>query len=245
VAALLAALSAAATVFGFGWIVFALAGLVLLGALTGSPRRSVACLVPLAALTLPAIAVALGNVRLSLQSGASIAKPASARILGKTTYRSGFGTMLIDLRHTRLPASGTVPLTVDAGLRRTIVALPSGQCVHVSVKYDINTFTSRLAALVSARASLPMSAVVMFGRVYGASGTNHPRGSASNTGTRPGPTLAINFNSQGGGLFVRDYPASVNPDLDPNWPGFIVHVEPPPILRDEPKKLRPIIERAW
>jgi hypothetical protein len=40
--------------------------------------------------------------------------------------------------------------------------------------------------------------------------------------------LLIHFHSQGGSLYVRDYPNNVDPLLDPDWPGYRVPVETRP-----------------
>lgn len=246
VVALLAAIGALATVFGLGWVVIVLAALLLAATLSGHKRLpSLVGLLGVAALTLPAVAVALSPIRLAVQSGASMAAPKSAKALTKITYRSGLGTLLIDLRHTELPTSGTVPLKIDAGLRRTIVALPTDTCVHVRVNYNVHTFTSQLATLISGRSTPPFADVVLFGRLYGGNVQTHPQGVATSQGTKRGPTLDINFSSQGSGLFVRDYPNNVDPDTKPNWPGFVVHLEPPPNLRYEPRAARKQIVRDW
>src|ERR1019366_7940050 len=63
--ATLGALGAAATLFGFGWIVAALAAAVLLGVLGCWPRLGPAwALLPIAALTLPSLAAATSGVGL-------------------------------------------------------------------------------------------------------------------------------------------------------------------------------------
>ena len=238
--ALLGLLSALATVFGFGGAVLALAAVVL--AASQLPRlrlKPALALLPVAALTLPAVAVALSPVRLALQSGASIAKPATAAAVSRGAYRSGLGTLLIDLRDTQLPASGTVPLRIDAGLRRTIVALPSDRCVRVSVRYTAHPFAAELGALVGGYGHLPSSGVVLFGRLL------YPTGTVAAPARLAGPTLAIDFSSQGGGLVVRDYPDAVSPDLEPSWPGFPVRPEPRPYLKNEPRRLRGRLLRAW
>ena len=58
------AAGAAATVFGFGWVVVALAGAVLVGALAGWARLGPAwALLPVGALVLPSVALAVGGLR--------------------------------------------------------------------------------------------------------------------------------------------------------------------------------------
>lgn len=235
----LAATGAAATVFGFGWVVVGVAAVVLVGVLLGRPRLGPAwALLPVAALTIPALAVAADGLRLTTQVQAITVAPADARAVSGHVYRSGLNTMLIDLRRTELPASGTVPLQIAAGLRRTIVALPSQRCVRVVVHYDVNPFAVRLGALLTGH-SLVFSDAVIFGRLYSAGGTLTP------PAVRPGPVLDIHFVSQGGSLYVRDYPASVDPAIRPDWPGFQVHLEPRPDVTATPKKAAEGLLRHW
>ncbi len=243
---LVGAIAAAATVFGFGWVVFAIAA--TLTGLTFSPLRAkiptVAALLTLAALTLPAIAVALSPLRLTFQSGQAIVRPQTYRRLNQTIYRSGFGTLLIDLRRTPV-ATGDATLRIDAGLRRTIVALPDNTCVRVHVNYDIHLFPAHLAALLTGRYTTPFHDVVLFGHPYGygvAGGSSSGVTSESKVG---GPLLTIDFSSQGGGLYVRDYPNSVDPELVPQWPGYPVTLEPRPNLTGESRQVRKQMLRDW
>jgi phage shock protein PspC (stress-responsive transcriptional regulator) len=245
---LIAAGAAIATVFGLGWIVFGLAAILV--AISFSPLRAriptIAALLTLAALTLPAVAVALSPIRLAFQSGQSIAQPKSYQALGATTFHSGFGTLLVDLRNTPVPSSGDTTLRIDAGLRRTIVALPSNRCVRVRVNYDIHLFPAHFAALLTGRSQTEFHDVMLFGIPYGYGGPLGTRSTVVNRGTsRTGAWLTIDFTSQGGGLYVRDYPDSVNPELVPQWPGYPVTPEPRPVLRGEPAKVQTQMLAAW
>lgn len=248
---LLAAIGAAATVFGLGWVIFVLAAIVFAAGLFWPSRiPRVAALLGVLALTLPAAAVGLSPMRLTLQSGDSHLVPKSGAALSSTVFRSGLGTMLIDLRHTKLPSSGTVTLRIQAGLRRTIVALPTGSCVRVRIRYDVHTFTGQLASLLSGQSAPPFPDLVLFGRLFGANVVSNPRGSATSGAGTSGPTLNIDFTSQGGGLYVRDYPNRISPDLEPDWPGFTVTPEPRPnlqgpFLKGESKKVDAIILSGW
>jgi phage shock protein PspC (stress-responsive transcriptional regulator) len=236
----LAAIGTAATVFGFGWIVVGVAAAILIGTLAGAPRLGPAwTLLPIAALTLPALAVAAHGLRLTTQTGSAIVAPPSSQALEHRVYRSGLNTMLVDLRRTPLPATGTVPLHIAAGVRRTIVALPSQRCVRVVVHYDVNPFAVRLAALLTGHA-LVFSDAVVFGRLY-----PHSGGTVTPPALRSGPVLDINFSSQGGSLYVRDYPDSVDPAVRPDWPGFQVRLEPRPDIRGTPKKAAEGLVRHW
>jgi phage shock protein PspC (stress-responsive transcriptional regulator) len=238
--AVLAAIGAAATVFGFGWVVVGIAAVVLVGVLVGRPALGPAwALLPVAALAVPALAVAAGGLRLSTQLSASAAAPATAQAMERHVYRSGLNTILVDLRHTALPASGTVPLRIQAGLRRTIVALPTDRCVHVVLHYDVHPLAARLTALFTAHGSI-FSDVVLFGRFY-----NQSSDTVTPPGAQPGPVLNITFSSQGGSLYVRDYPDAVNPELRPDWPGFPVSVERRPDTRGVPRKAARRLVRNW
>jgi phage shock protein PspC (stress-responsive transcriptional regulator) len=237
----LSAIGAAATVFGFGWVVVGVAAAILVGVLAGRPRLGPAwTLLPIAALTIPALAVAAGGLRLSTQTGSSTIVPASAQELEHHIYRSGLNTMLVDLRRTQLPAGGTVPLHIAAGVRRTIVALPSQQCVRVVVHYDVNPFVVRLGALLAGHHRVLFSDAVVFGRLYARSA-----GTIMAPALRPGPVLDIDFTSQGGSLYVRDYPDAVDPVVQPNWPGFLVHLEHRPDVRGTPKEAAQRLLRNW
>lgn len=244
-ALLMASVAATVTVFGLGWVVFGVALVVLVVTLSGRVRiPQLAGLAAVIVLTLPAVAIGLSSLRLSVGSDGPVVRPADSAEVSGRVYRSNFGTLLIDLRHTRLPAAGTVPLRIHAGLRRTIVALPVDSCIRVRVNYDVHTYAGQVGALVAGDGAPPFPDVVLFGRLYGANSVD-PRGSAVSRAILPGPTLKIDFSSQGGGLFVRDYPDHVDPDLSPNWPGFRVMPESRPFTRGESKQLRERTLRAW
>lgn len=246
--ALLAILGATATLFGLGWLVFALSAVVLVVLLRQrSAARRLAALAVLCSLALPAVAVGVSSSRLAIQTGSAYAAPATVGQLQSNTYRTGLGTLLVDLRHTQLPASGRFQLHIDAGLRRTIVALPHQSCVHVVVHYRINTFPLRVAALLSGHQQALFSGVVLFGQTHATGPDAHTTGtSISPNPAAVGPTLVIDFSSQGGSLFVRDYPITVQPELDPNWPGFAAaYIEPRPHLNGEPPRARRYMLEQW
>ncbi len=245
---LLAAGAAAATVFDLGWLVFAIAAVIMIVALSGRTRIPiVAAALSVAALALPAMAVALTSVRIPLNSP-SVRRPADITQLQHTDFRSGFETMLIDLRHTKLPGAGTLKMRIHAGIRRTVVALPADECVHVRVSYDVHSFTSQLATLLSGHQTPPFHDIVLFGRVYGATPDTNASGLAVEKGGQGGPQLDIYFSSLGGSLYVRDYPDDVDPNSQPDWPGFEVHPEVRPAesyLRTLSKKNATETLRAW
>ncbi len=235
----LALLAAGATVFGFGWIVLALAAATLAGLLVLWPRRNPAwALLPVAALTLPSLAVASAGVRLAPRAGASIVAPGS---FTGGSYASGLDTLMVDLRRAQLPASGTVTMRIDAGVRRTIVALPHDRCVHVVVDAHVTPYLGRLAAVLSGRSGRPFSALVVFGVAQ--MGGRMTASNASAPGA--GPTLRIEFRSQGGSLYVRDYPTSVQPGIIPDWPGWPVAVEPRPDTHGMNRREAKLVLSSW
>jgi phage shock protein PspC (stress-responsive transcriptional regulator) len=243
--AILAAAGAAATVFGFGWIVFGVAAATFVT--TFSLRRLGPgwALLPLVALTVPAAALAADGVQLAPTDGAHVVRvpaPALALHAGSRTYRSGLGTLLLDLRRTPLPHRGKLVLHIRAGIRRTIVALPSDTCVNVVVHPHVNPFPVRLASLLAGRDDHTFADVFLFGSDD--TGWLAPR-SSTLVRPRPGPTLEVDFSSEGGSLYVRDYPDHVNPDLDPYWPGFPVIPESRPDTRGLSRTLARREIRSW
>jgi phage shock protein PspC (stress-responsive transcriptional regulator) len=244
--ATLAALGSAAAIFGFGWAVVVIAGVVLVGVLTGWPRPGAAwALLPVGALVLPALAMTLGGVRLDPSSRDLEIAPRSVAGLRPDAYRSGLGSLFFDLRNTAFPAGGTVTLRIDAGLRRTIVALPSNRCVHVEVNYDVVPFAARLAATVTGRDE-PFSGVTLFGDTQSSQDGEAGNIPATTAGRTPGsPVLDIDFHSAGGSLYVRDYPDYLDPQSTPDWPGYAVTLEPRPDTAGEtPAAARQMID-AW
>ncbi len=238
--ATLGVLAAVATLFGFGWIAVALAAVVLLGVLILWPRLGPGwALLPVAAIALPSAAVAASGVQLATRTGHVSVAPARLSVSGNPTYRAGLGTLLVDLRRTALPASGTVPLRIQGGVRRTIIALSADQCVRVELHYRLQPFLTQLASQVTGRQPR-FTGVTVFGATqWRLSGTSRLSSAV------PSPELKIDFSSTGGSLYVRDYPDSVDPELNPNWPGFEVYPEARPDTRGVPKRAARALIQHW
>ncbi|HEY5198105.1 MAG TPA: PspC domain-containing protein [Solirubrobacteraceae bacterium] len=229
--ATLAAAAAAATIFGFGWVVLAIAAAVLVGALATWPRVAVGwTLLPIAALVLPAVAMTVGGVRIAAQTRDAAIAPRSVATLPAGGYKSGLGSLLVDLRHTTFPARGDVTLRIDAGIRRTIIALPANRCVYVDLHHAVVPFAARLASILSGRTA-PFSGVTLFGTIQGSGSGENGTVPSPNPGS---PILTIYFHSAGGSLYVRDYPDDVDPQVEPDWPGYPVTLEPRPDVRGTP-----------
>jgi phage shock protein PspC (stress-responsive transcriptional regulator) len=235
--ATLAAVGAAATLFGFGWVVVAVGAALLAAVLIGWTSVGAAwALLPHAALLTPAVALAATGLRLHPQAGAQSFVPLSAADVDRAAYRSGLGPLFIDLRHTRLPGTGTISMRVDAGVRRTLIALPHDRCVHVRVRYDVATAGARLADALGATGTgirVFDSEAAMGAGALGGPATGH------------GPTLRLDFRSAGGSLYVRDYPDAIDPQNEVDWPGYEVFAEPRPDTTGIPKRAAQRLIASW
>jgi phage shock protein PspC (stress-responsive transcriptional regulator) len=218
--ATLAAAAGAATIFGYGWVVFGAACLVLVGVLAGWARLGPAwALLPVGALVLPSVAMAVGGVRIEPSTSTKVLTPRTLADIPKGTLRSGLGLLTVDLRRTALPATGTIPLRIEAGPRRTLVALPHDRCVHVVVNQHGEPPALHLAG--------------PFIRHYGQEaprifGSGRPPRFKTFRNTPKAPVVEIDFITVGGSLVVRDYPDTVDPTSRPDWPGYPVFLEPRP-----------------
>jgi phage shock protein PspC (stress-responsive transcriptional regulator) len=216
----LAFAGAAATVFGYGGVVVGVACLVLVATLAGWSRLGPAwALLPIGALTVPSVALAVGGVHLDPSASPAQVRPSAYTQLAPE-YKSGLGLLTLDLRRTRLPASGTIRLRIDAGVRRTLVALPHDRCVHVQVHERDMPVLLRAGAVLLGRGAVNTPGATLFG--------GYAEYQRYRTSRRPGPTLVIDFSSVGGGLVVRDYPDDVDPEEQPDWPGYPVFLEARP-----------------
>jgi phage shock protein PspC (stress-responsive transcriptional regulator) len=214
----LAVAGGVATLFGFGWVVVALAAAVLVGTLAGWGRFGPAwALLPVGALVLPSVALAVGGVHVEPSSTSVVLTPRTLAELPDGRLTSGLGLLTLDLRRTRLPESGRVPLRIEAGVRRTLIALPHDRCVHVTVRRRPTPVALRLGAAIVGETELGTPEVRVFGRSR-----------LQSTERGAGPTLEIDFSSLGAELVVRDYPADVDPTYRPDWPGYEVYVEERP-----------------
>jgi phage shock protein PspC (stress-responsive transcriptional regulator) len=239
--ATLAALAAAATLFGFGWAVVAVAAAILGGVLIVWGRLGPGwALLPLAAMLVPSVALAAGGLHLHPQMGAQRFAPPTAAGIARARYESGLGTLLVDLRRTALPATGAMPMRIDAGVRRTIVALPHDRCVHVAVTYDVARSIAEQAA--DTLIGRPDAMRINVFDAHAGSGT----GRLGDPGGVRGPALHVDFASAGGSLYVRDYPDAVDPQAWPDWPGYgVVRLEPRPDTAGRSKRAARRQIRHW
>jgi phage shock protein PspC (stress-responsive transcriptional regulator) len=234
----LAAAGAAATVFGFGWVVVALAAAVLVGTLAGWARLGPAwALLPIGALVLPSVAMAVGGLRVEPSSTSVVLAPRTLAELPRDRLTSGLGTLTLDLRRTALPVSGGIPLRIEAGVRRTLIALPHDRCVHVSVNQRDQPLALDFARALVGDVSQGQPSPQIFGEWR----TPH----YSTPRERSGPVLEIDYVSMGGQLVVRDYPDDVEPIYEPDWPGYQVYVEERPATVGLPRKEAKRMLREW
>jgi phage shock protein PspC (stress-responsive transcriptional regulator) len=222
----LAVASAVATVFGLGWgVVVVAAAILLTGALWMRGSHPGWVLLPVAVLVLPAALITGLHLRLDRQIGTINVAPDTPSALRSSAYRTGLGNLFIDLRHYAWRPGTAVPLHIDAGLGRTVVALPHGLCVAVRVHYNTHAGVLHgVAGALGASADDP-SALTVFGQSRGP-GT----GEVAPTAHGGVPVLTIDFSSEGGQLDVRDYPDAINPSDEPDWPGELFGIAPRPSL---------------
>jgi phage shock protein PspC (stress-responsive transcriptional regulator) len=259
--------AALAAVFGFGWVVVALAAAVLVGTLAAWPRTGPGwALLPIGALALPSLALAAADISIDPRTEPISLAPRTLAELPPGGLRSGLGTLDVDLRQTAWPASGRFSLRIDAGVRRTLVALPHDRCVHVELHQrpvplvlraarealqplgrggaGTGVVRSGVSAILGGRVSTSSGMATeaqLFGEPrYGTLVAQNPRRSR-----RRGPTLVIHFASDGGRLVVRDYPDDVDPWLQPDWPGqVVVEEERPDVAGLQRAEARRIL-RSW
>lgn len=238
----LGAAAAVAAVFGFGWVVVALAAAVLAGILVSWPRFGPGwALLPVGALVLPSLALAAGDVSIEPRTASVTVAPRTLAELPQTGLRSGLGLLEVDLRRTALPRSGRIPLRIDAGVRRTLVALPHHRCVHVEVRRHPVPLVLRLARAGLAPGGGSLGSATPEALLFG-----EPAGSGPAPGQRRrGPTLVIDFRSDGGRLVVRDYPDAVDPSERPDWPGYRVSPEGRPDTTGVPRRAARRLIRSW
>lgn len=224
--ATLAVIGVVATIFGFGWVIVALAAAVLIGVLTGWAKLGPAwALLPIGALVLPSAALAMSGIRVDPSTDSVDVAPRTYTEL--KTYKSGLGTLTLDLRETMLPKSGRVQLNVDAGVRRTLVALPHDRCVHVEVTQFQPPLVLRAGAILLGESNLASPNPIVFGQYAARTDAQAATRNGKET-SLPGPTLAIDYTTMGGELVVRDYPDTVDPRTFPDWPGYPVYPEERP-----------------
>jgi phage shock protein PspC (stress-responsive transcriptional regulator) len=238
--AVLAVAAGAATVFGFGWVVVAIAAACLVGALVSWPRVGPGwALLPLGALVVPSVALAAGGVRIDPRTSPQQIAPRTVGELPRGGLRSGLGTLQLDLRKTALPTRGVIDLRIRGGVRRTLVALPHDRCVHVEVAQHVVPFATRAAAVALGRSYSSTPGAVVFGQL------RHDDVVLDPVPEAPGPTLRIEYSSEGGGLVVRDFPDDVDPGAQPNWPGYYVYPEQEPDTTGMTRAVARQVLRDW
>lgn len=212
----LAVAAAAATVFGLGWgVVIVAAGVLLMGIFWMREANPGWMLLPLAALVLPAAVIAATHTQLDRQVGNISVAPQNRSELEAGGYRAGLGNLFVDLRHYEWTDGTTVPLKIDAGVGRSVVALPTDRCVAVRVHYDTHDgLLNGLAGALGVETGGSTAATV-FGQSVGSG-----QGVVAPNVHGKVPTLSVDFTSQGGQLYVRDYQDGIYPQDYPEWPGF-------------------------
>lgn len=237
----LALLACLATLFGFGWAVAVALAVFLAGSLVAWPAtRPAWVLLPLAAVALPAVVTAASGVRIAPQGGLVSAAPRTPQEIPAAGYRTGLGELFVDLRGLEARAGTTIPLRLDTGISRTVVALPTDRCFNVEVTYETGSRVLESARGLLDRVRGWMVAPSASSNVYL---YGEQQAAKSGTWTRPSrdrgaPTLKVDFRSVGGELWLRDYPVGVGPLYEPGWP-YLAYVD-----RYQPEELLERQERG-
>jgi hypothetical protein len=198
-------------------------------------------LLPLAALVLPAAVIAATHIHLDRQIGNIDVAPQNRSELDPAGYRTGLGSLFVDLRHYDWTDGTTVPLRISAGVGRSIVALPTNRCVAVRVHYDTHAGLLHGVADALGVDSEDSAGATVFGQSVGSG-----QGEVAPTVHGKVPTVSIDFSSQGGELYVRDYPDGIEPREFPDWPGFafpISDFDPRGLTRTEARQERRLNEK--
>lgn len=246
--ALLAAAGATATVFGFGWAVVVVATVFTFVALAAWPRLSPAwAILPLVALLLPGVAVAVSDFEIEPRTGVEIVSPQKIEDIPESGFNGGLGDLLVDLRGFRAPDRSVVRVPIVAGTKQTVVALPHDRCFNLRVRY---------LSVVPGFGQY-VNAVDLYDDTYGASvrvfdqqGTPFRSGRWIRRSADPAaPTLDISYRGIGASLTVRDYPSFVGPLYDTTWPSNVFPPASPDALRwawrYERRERSKAVDRRW
>lgn len=231
------------TLFGWGAaIVVAILAVGLASAVRPRPVNGW-LLVPVLALAVPAVAVAVSGARVMPQRGAMREAPTTVAEIPDKGYRAGFGDLLVDLRNLVADDGEQIVVRAGSDLGRTVVALPQNQCFNLDVRWQTGDLRlprvheQRTVAGFHPRNKLNMAGqqgpyhrkrfgltrgrIALFGRAYG---DNHGQWVAP-TDREDAPTLTLDLTSEGGSFVIRDYPDDVAPLRSTDWP--IDQVPPP------------------
>jgi phage shock protein PspC (stress-responsive transcriptional regulator) len=242
--ATLAAAAGGVTLFGFGWAVAVAAAVFLVGALVSWPMvRPAWVLLPLAAAVVPGVVVAASGVRIAAQAGVVVAAPRALEDMPAAGYRTGLGDLLVDLRDLRAPADATIPLRLDTGTGRTVVALPRNRCFNLDVRYRATSAWPLNRILDGSRLGSGSIGTFFYGQSQPANAGHWTRAAAD----PHAPTLRIDYTAVNGSLWIRDYPAATGPLYEPYWPSMVRAPASPGALRWAWRNEvhRPAVQRRW
>jgi phage shock protein PspC (stress-responsive transcriptional regulator) len=235
----IAAAASLMTVFGFGWTVALAGGVFLVAALVASPVvRPAWTLAVLAAAVVPAVVVATSGVRVEPQTGLVTHTPSTVADVPKDGYHAGLGDLFVDLRRFEARAGSTVPLRLDTGTGRTVVALPRDRCLNLDIRYR----TSKGWPLTRVLGRPAQRGAVFYGDSLPLAGHWRRRSSDPHAAT-----LKIDYTAVVGTLRVRDYPLTTGPLYDPEWPENVASPRSPGAIRWAWRETvhKPSVQRRW
>ena len=235
----IAAAASLMAVFGFGWTVALAGGVFLVAALVASPVvRPAWTLAVLAAAVVPAVAVATSGVRVEPQTGLVTGAPRTVADVPEGGYHVGLGDLLVDLRRFEAPAGSTVPLRLETGTGRTVVALPRNRCLNLDIRYR----TSKGWPLTRVLGRPAQRGAVFYGDGLPPAGHWRRRSNDPHAAT-----LKIDYTAVVGTLIVRDYPMTTGPLYDAEWPENVAAPASPGAIRWAWRETvhKPSVQRRW
>ncbi|MDO9352916.1 MAG: PspC domain-containing protein [Solirubrobacteraceae bacterium] len=252
----LAAVATGLAVFGLAAVALLLATAALGGVIAIDHPRSWVFGGLAIVLAAPAAIVELTDVSVARQFGderIAITRPLDVRPAG---YRAGLGSMLIDLRDFDAEERTTTTIRARSDLRGFVVALPTDRCFNLEVDYSLDrSWLLHVASAAQKKTVVVPSALgydqrfvrpadgrgparpvagalVAFGRSYPGDAGRYRRPVRD-----PGaPTIRLELGSGRSQIHVRDYPLSVDPLGEQEWPQTTM---PPPSLDQLEEELRP------
>ena len=129
-----------------------------------------------------------GRARRPEHAGGDASRRARSPSCARAT-RAASACSPLDLRRTALPESGTVPLRIEAGVRRTLVALPHDRCVHVEVDQRDPPLALRVGAALLGEGNLGHARAADRVRPVRRADRRGSRAAHRTQTARPGPTL--------------------------------------------------------
>lgn len=213
-ALVIAGISATLAVFGLAWVVAAAMVALLLLAVLGWPRVRPWILVVIGlAIVIPVVAVAALDVSIDRNVFGVDEAPATAAEIPEAGYVSGLGTVLVDLRKTKLDSGTTTRVPIHADFGVVVVALPADRCVAVELTHKSSRLLSRGFSESDPHGALGLTNLFT-------KSTDSARARLHQAAPKSSPRVVVNVQSQLAQVLVRSYPDQMPGLENPAWDNF-------------------------